>query len=444
VRAIRDLPERLRTGRVRRPKVSVEVIAYNQAQFIAQAIDSVLNQKASFEWEIVVGDDYSTDGTREILKSYAGRYPERIQLLLRPQRLGPHRPGLEGKNNFLATYRACRGEYVALLDGDDYWTDNRKLEKQVEFLQEHPNCSLCCHPVTVEYSGDREQHWNRVIGESQKETCTLEDILRLETKPEMPTPSMMIRRRSLRRFPAWFDDVFNGDYAIQVLLAERGDVGFLPDSMAVHRKHAGGVSRVYDTDPVFCNAMLLKLHVALNEHLGYRFRSIFDPYIEQEQQMAAAAAARALAWSDDPTETPVRLALDEFVPHPGYGRLVPGTDGRAAIVTHPTAWAYAATLRLPTDEVDGEDRPAYACIRARSEGGTIGIGVLHRNGDRFIDRYSLEPSEGDSEVRLGIPRVNEASDLVVLTWDRAESATVHIESIHLVVFAKSSMAAGSP
>jgi glycosyltransferase involved in cell wall biosynthesis len=438
VRAIRNLPERLRTGRVRRPKVSVEVITYNQAQFIAQALESVLNQKASFEWEIVVGDDYSTDGTREILKSYVGRYPERIRLLLHPRRLGPDRLGLEGKNNLLATYRACRGEYVALLEGDDYWTDDYKLEKQVRFLDTHPGCSLCSHAVAVEYSGARGQHWGTVIGESSERIYSIEDFLRQET--QISTPSMLFRRRSLRKIPAWFQDEVNGDYALQALLAEQGNVGVLPECMATHRKHESGTSRLYDTDPDFYNATFLELLVALNKHFNYRFRSILEPQIENLQRVVAAAALRSLAWSADRTETPIRLSLDEFVPHAGH--LVPGTDGRAAIVTHPTAWAYAATLRLPTDEVgDDEDRPAYACIWARVEGATIGIGVLHRNGDHFIDRCSLEPSEVESEVRLGIPRVKEASDLVVQTWARAESATVHIESIDLVVFAESSIAA---
>ena len=425
---------------MRRPKVSVVVITYNHAQFIAQALDSVLNQKASFDLEIVVGDDFSTDGTREILTSYADRYPERIRLLLHPHRLGPHKLGLEGKNNFMATYRACRGEYVALLEGDDYWTDECKLEKQVRFLETHPRCSLCSHSVAVEYSGARGEHWGAVIGESSERIYSIEDFLHLEA--QVSTPSMLFRRRSLRKLPAWFQDEVNGDYALQVLLAAEGNVGVLPHCMAAHRKHERGLSRLYDTDPDFYNATYLELLVVLNEHFNHRFRSILEPHIENMQRAAAAAAVRSLAWSTDPTEAPVRLSLDEFVPN--TGRLVPGPDGRTAIVTHSTAWAYAATLRLPTDEVGEEDRPAYACIRARVEGAPIGIGVLHRNGDHFLDRCSLEPSEVESEIRLGIPRVKEASDLVVLTWARAASGTVHIESADLVVFAETSMASAPP
>jgi len=407
------------------------MVAYDHAPFVAQALDSVLNQKADFEFEIVVGDDYSTDGTRDILQSYADRHPERIRLLLHPQRLGPHEPGLEGKRNFLATYRACRGEYIALLDGDDYWTDKRKLEKQVAFLQAHPNCSLCCHPVAVKYSGKRHRHWGRVIGKSRKETWRLEDILRLETKPEMPTPRMMIRRRSLPSFPAWFDGVFNGDYAIQVLLAERGDVGFLPGRMAVHRKHAGGLSRVYDTDPVFCNAMLLRLHEALNEHLGYRFRTILDPYIEQERQMADAAALSS--FSHEPVRgREIRLALDEFVRE--HGRLVHEAGGGVAIETAPSPWAYSARIALaPRAADERNDCPAYVRVQARADRAAVGIGVLDRSGEHFLDRHLIEPAPSDGEVRLGIPRLQDAGDLVVQTWGDPTPATLHVESIELVV-----------
>ena len=407
------------------------MFTYNQEAFVAQALESVLNQEASVTWEIVVGDDASTDGTREVLRSFAQAHPEHIRLLLHPERLGPNELHLDGKNNFLATYRACRGKYVALLDGDDYWTDTRKLEKQVEFLEAHPNCSLCCHPVAVEYSGDRVRHWGPMIGESQKETWTLEDILRLETKPEMPTPSMMIRQRSLPAFPSWFNGVFNGDYAIQVLLAERGDVGFLPDCMAVHRKHIGGLSRVYDTDPVFCNAMLLKLHVALNEHLGFRFRSILDPYIEQEQQMADAAALASVSL-DHVGGLERRLTLDRFVLE--RGRLVRGAGGAVAIKTAPTPWALNARLALAAEAEDRRsDRPAYVRVTARVEGAPVGVGVLNRSGDHFLGRHCIEPAGGDREFRIGIPRLQDAGDLVVQTWAAAESGTLHVERIELVV-----------
>jgi glycosyltransferase involved in cell wall biosynthesis len=422
-----------RGGITGRPKVSVHILTFNHARFVAQALESVLDQKASFEWEVVVGDDCSTDGTREILKSYGRKNPERVRLLLHQQGLGPHELNLQGNNNFLATYRACRGEYVALLDGDDYWTDDQKLEKQVEFLDTHPSCSLCCHAVAVEYSGERARHWDPVIGLFPREFCSIDDLLRLETKPELPQASMMIRRRSLPNLPAWFNGIFNSDYAIQVLLAERGDVGFLLDCMAVHRKHPGGVSRIIDTDPDFCNAMLLKLHLALNREFDFRYASILDPYIEHER-LLADAAKRFSDVDDLSTSTIVPLELEGFVPD--SGRLLQEADGRIAIVTAPRAWAYGARLTLSLQGgAEEAERHAYVCVRARVEGSTVGIGVLNRAGDRFLDRRSLDPSEGTIELRLRIPELQEAGDLVVQTWAAAEPGRVHVEAVELAVFA---------
>ena len=125
------------------PKLSVSIVTYDQEAFIGQALDSVLMQRTDFDFEIVIGEDCSTDRTREIVEQYARLYPDRIRALLHPYNLGPSH--IRGKNNFVATFEACRGKYVALLEGDDYWTDLCKLQKQVDFLDNHPDFSTCFH-----------------------------------------------------------------------------------------------------------------------------------------------------------------------------------------------------------------------------------------------------------------------------------------------------------
>ena len=125
-------------------KVSVHMITYNHERFIAQAIEGVLMQQTDFAVELVIGEDCSTDGTRAIVRRYGERYPERIRLLLQERNLG-------ARANALATLNACRGQYIALCEGDDYWTDPTKLQKQVDFLESHPECSLCFHRVLVVY-----------------------------------------------------------------------------------------------------------------------------------------------------------------------------------------------------------------------------------------------------------------------------------------------------
>ena len=133
--------------------VSVLIITYNHARVIADAIDSALGQVTSFPYEIVVSEDCSTDGTREIVEQYERRHPEHIHVLYSARNLG-------GTENFVDAYRVCRGEYVALLEGDDYWTSPSKLEKQVAFLSRRPECSMCVHPVTeVHEATGRSVSW---------------------------------------------------------------------------------------------------------------------------------------------------------------------------------------------------------------------------------------------------------------------------------------------
>ena len=127
-------------------KVSVTIITYNHEKFIRKTLDSVLMQKVNFQYEIVIGEDCSTDNTKKILLEYQNKHPGKIRLLLAENNQGLVR-------NFMQTYRACKGEYIATLDGDDYWISSRKLQKQVDFLDRHGDFSMCFHPVTNGFRG---------------------------------------------------------------------------------------------------------------------------------------------------------------------------------------------------------------------------------------------------------------------------------------------------
>ena len=152
-----------------KPKLSVIFITYNHAPYVEKALRSVLEQETDFPYEVVVGEDCSTDGTQDILKRIAGEYPEhelneggdkKIRLNLREVNTGG-RPTL----NVYETAMKCEGEYIAYLEGDDYWCDEKKLQKQVDFLENHP-----------EYIG--VTHTNRMIDEND-ETITDEEVLKI-------------------------------------------------------------------------------------------------------------------------------------------------------------------------------------------------------------------------------------------------------------------------
>jgi glycosyltransferase involved in cell wall biosynthesis len=143
--------ERLSNGGEKSGAIAVTALVntYNQAEFVEQAIESALAQELDDRYEILVVDDCSTDGTREILRKYAADYPELLRVLLLDQNVGRCASRARGT-------REALGRYVALLDGDDYWTSPHKLRKQIEFLDSRPDCAICFHNVTVVYDGSRE------------------------------------------------------------------------------------------------------------------------------------------------------------------------------------------------------------------------------------------------------------------------------------------------
>jgi glycosyltransferase involved in cell wall biosynthesis len=210
-------------------KVSVCLITYNHERFIAQALDSVLMQ-TGVEFELVVGDDCSTDGTRALLLDYQRRHPNRLRLLLPEQNQGM-------LPNFTRTIQACKGEYVALLEGDDYWTDPTKLRKQAAYLDAHRDCVLCFHTVAeLDESAVTPSRYYPPHGQ-RKATYSLDDLLVINP---MHTCSVMFRNGLIDTFPSWFYRLRLGDWALHLLHAQYGSAGYLPEVMAVYRRHSGG------------------------------------------------------------------------------------------------------------------------------------------------------------------------------------------------------------
>jgi glycosyltransferase involved in cell wall biosynthesis len=213
------------------PKVSVAMVTYNHEKFIAQAIKSVLMQDSHFPIELVIGEDCSSDGTRNIVRRYAEVYPDVIRALIHEQNLG-------GYKNTQAVLRACRGEYIALLEGDDYWTSPHKLHKQVDFLESHPEYAMCFHnAITIWEDGSREPQSYRPV--NQKIILTLEDLI-VDTY-FIPTCSVMFRRGLFSEFPDWCYNLAVGDWPLHIFNARHGKIRYLNEVMGVYRVHSGGL-----------------------------------------------------------------------------------------------------------------------------------------------------------------------------------------------------------
>ncbi len=224
-------------------KVSVCVPTYQHEAYIAQMLDGALAQQTDFAYEIVIGDDGSTDLAPAIIQAYAEKYPDKIRAYLHAENLGPKEPReFAGRNNVLHLLKACRGQYVALCEGDDYWTDPHKLQKQVDFLDTHPDFAICHHNVRVTYEDGSPAHLFNPP--DQKAVSTIDDLL--EDRWFIATASLLYRNYFLTEdFAAWHPQAAAGDWALVLQLAARGDIGYLPNVMGVYRKHQGGLSNVH-------------------------------------------------------------------------------------------------------------------------------------------------------------------------------------------------------
>jgi len=229
--------ESIRTTPSSSPVVSVCLITYQHAPFIREALESVLCQEASFPFEICIGEDDSSDGTREICKEYARRFPDRIRLFLRSRSevlFINGRPS--GRLNLVRTLKECQGKYVALLEGDDYWTSPKKLQRQVDFLEEHQDVALCGHGVAL--VGKRSQD-EEFIDPPQPSglSCSTQELL---GGMIIHTSTIMLRNWYDWDFPPWFFELPMGDWPLAIMCSLRGRIAFLPDTMSAYRLHGKG------------------------------------------------------------------------------------------------------------------------------------------------------------------------------------------------------------
>ena len=212
-------------------KLSVAMITYNHEMYISQAVESILAQKVDFDYEIVIGEDCSTDSTRAIVKDYRQKYPDIIRLHLPDTNSGM-------MCNFMRTFNSCSGEYIALLEGDDYWTDPFKLQKQVDFLDKNLDFTVCHHNVVVK-NEDYPERNRRQNGAETPEISGLDDLL---TKGNfLATASVIIRANAIGEIPDWFIGLPFGDYPLYLLASQFGKIRYLTDIMGVYRIHKGGV-----------------------------------------------------------------------------------------------------------------------------------------------------------------------------------------------------------
>ncbi|WP_409029138.1 glycosyltransferase [Gracilimonas sediminicola] len=228
------------------PVVTVCVQTYNHAPYIKECLDGILMQETNFPFEVLLGEDASKDGTREICTEYAQKYPEKIRLFLHHRENNIEIGGQPtGRFNFLYNLYSAGGKYIALCEGDDYWTDPLKLQKQVAFMEGNEDCSLCFHNVKTTYENNSIE--DSLVIESHKKSNWVSIREVISNKPRIATVSMVfVNKKVVEFFTSWAVSISAGEKAIQLSSTQIGKIYYINDIMAVYRSHVGGLSFNYD------------------------------------------------------------------------------------------------------------------------------------------------------------------------------------------------------
>lgn len=229
--------------------VTVICLTYNHVKFIKQALDSFIMQKTNFLFEVLVHDDASTDGTSTIIKEYASRYPDIIKPIFQLE--NQYSKGISIEKKFI--WPKIKGKYVALCEGDDYWTDNRKLQKQFDFMEAYNSYSLCFHPVKIIWENSLQKD---KIFPAKKYRCrmahlTMDSLLK---RNFIQTNSVMYRWIFHNTdFDIYPNNIIPGDWFLHLLHAQKGNIYCLNSVMSVYRKHANGVWNMDSENKFYLN-----------------------------------------------------------------------------------------------------------------------------------------------------------------------------------------------
>jgi glycosyltransferase involved in cell wall biosynthesis len=213
--------------------VSVVMITYGHEKYIEEAINGVLNQKCNFDFELILSNDASPDNTHSIIQKILLTHPKAnlVKYTLHEKNIGM-------MPNSLYALNLAKGKYIAFCEGDDYWTDNNKLQKQVEFMENHEDYVMSFHCVDVKLIDSND---NFFYPKPPRETLYLQDIIR---EHYIPTCSLIYRREIFQNgYPKWFKNSISGDIPLEILLSSKGKTKYFDIPMACYRRNLGGISQ---------------------------------------------------------------------------------------------------------------------------------------------------------------------------------------------------------
>lgn len=269
------------------PIVSICCVTYNQEKFIRDAIEGFLIQKTDFPIEILIHDDASTDSTAEIVHKCQAEHPNQVRAVYQTENQFS-----KGRRISPILYPLARGKYIALCEGDDYWTDPLKLQKQVDFMESHPECSICCHKVQIKYEGNEEKNhlFPDLVGD---QVFTREEIYQ---KYISATCSVMFRRERIDDLVHYLEGFKVGDVPLYSFYLQFGKFGFIDQVMGTYRKNDQSYWHPHYQDyrfPVLFDTFTkiksrLRIHdaPALNAQISYYADELLKKYFSEKNYKA--------------------------------------------------------------------------------------------------------------------------------------------------------------
>ncbi len=216
---------------IKKPKVSIWSITCNHASFIEDCLESIIGQKTNFKFELIIGDDASTDGTSEILNTYANRYPDIVKPIFHKKNVGMH------ENSLGSVYPRLIGEYIAICEGDDYWTDPNKLQRQVDFLDDNSDVGGVATNSIIKYD-DRP---DGLFGIRKSRKVKFEEIV---LGRQFHTATFMYRNNII--IPKGLSGLLAVDTPLFLLVAQKSSIYYMDYISAVYRRGSHGVTSTHD------------------------------------------------------------------------------------------------------------------------------------------------------------------------------------------------------
>lgn len=214
--------------------VSICCTTYNHSKYIRDTLEGFLMQKTDFEFEIIIHDDASNDSTLEIIREYEKLYPSIIRII--SQNTNKYSLGENIYANYL--WPNVRGKYISLCEGDDYWSDSQKLQRQVDYIEKNPECSMVSHAVRI--VKEDKAPTGKILRYSKENTICLTNELIENSGQLTQTSSYLFRRGLIKEFPNWDLDSRVGDYLLVILMASKGEVYYINSIMSCYRIGVNG------------------------------------------------------------------------------------------------------------------------------------------------------------------------------------------------------------